>query len=99
MSKYDVYSDPGGKGYLVDVQADLLDSLNTRMVVPLLPRGEAPIPAAHLNPIFEVEGQEVVMVTQFMAAVPVSILKNPVGHLDEAFEQITRATDMLLQGF
>ena len=37
MARFDVYASPDGSGCLLDVQADLLDSLNTRVVVPLMP--------------------------------------------------------------
>ena len=99
MPKYDVFPNPSGEGYLLDVQTDLLSDLNTRVVVPLLPQSSAPKPATRLNPIFDFEDQPVVMVTQFMAAVPTGILKISVGKLDEEFEKITVAIDMLFQGF
>lgn len=99
MAKYDVYPNPSGDGFLLDVQTDLLSDLNTRVVVPLMPKSRAPMPANRLNPTFEIEGQHVVMVTQFMAAVPKGILKSPVGNLHEDFEQVTTAVDMLMQGF
>ena len=99
MAKYDVFANPSGDGFLLDVQTDLLSDLNTRVVVPLLPTSSAPKPATRLNPVFDFEGQSVVMVTQFMAAVPTSILRISVGKLDEEFEKITSAIDMLIQGF
>lgn len=99
MAKYDVYPNPDGAGYLLDVQSDLLDALNTRVVVPLMTKSDAPKPAEYLNPIFKVDSEEVVMVTQFLAAVPARILKAPVATLDVAHDQITRAIDMLHQGF
>lgn len=99
MPKYDVFPNPSGDGYLLDVQTNLLSDLNTRIVVPLLPVSKAPKPATRLNPIFDFENQPVVMVTQFMAAVPTRILKISVGKLDEEFETITSAIDMLFQGF
>lgn len=99
MPKYDVYPNPSGDGYLLDVQTDLLSDLNTRVVVPLLPKSNAPKPAARLNPVFDIDGGSVVMVTQFMAAVPVGILKSQVCDLSDEFDQITVATDMLMQGF
>lgn len=37
MARFDVYASPDSAGYLLDVQADLLESLNTRIVVPLMP--------------------------------------------------------------
>ena len=99
MSKYDVYPNPSGEGYLLDVQTDLLSDLNTRVVVPLLPRSKAPRAASRLNPIFDVNGAQFVMVTQFMAAVPIGFLKQPVGNLAEDYESVTVAIDMLMQGF
>ena len=50
MARFDLYHNPDG-GYLLDVQTDLLNHLNTRMVVPLLPMQTAPKPAATLNPV------------------------------------------------
>ncbi|WP_281984979.1 CcdB family protein [Thalassorhabdomicrobium marinisediminis] len=99
MARFDVFPNPEGTGYLLDVQSDLLDGLNTRVVAPLMPRTHAPEPARRLNPEFEVEGTAVVMVTQFIAAVPAAILGQPVARLDTASDTITNALDMLTQGF
>ena len=99
MAKFDVYPNTSGPGHLLDVQTDLLSDLNTRMVAPLMPINLAPKPATRLNPTFEIDGTEMVMVTQFMAAVPVGVLKNPSHTLVESADQITTAIDMLIQGF
>lgn len=99
MARYDVYPSPGAVGFVVDVQTDLLDGLATRVVVPLLPAGSAPIPAKLLNPVFEIGGDAHVMVTQFLSAVPTQPLKTPVANLGERADEITRALDMLFQGF
>lgn len=99
MAKYDVHRDPGGNGFLLDVQADLLDRLNTRVVVPLLPEPAAPTAATRLNPVLTVAGADYVMVTQFLAAVPASVLGAPVANLSDSFAEITGALDMLFQGF
>ncbi len=99
MARYDVFANPSGDGFVLDVQTDLLSGLNTRVVVPLMPQSRAPQPAARLNPVFEVEGVPVVMVTQFMAAVPISVLKSPITQLDAEADSITVAIDMLMQGF
>jgi len=99
MAKYDVFPNPAGDGLLLDVQTDLLSDLNTRVVVPLLPKPRAPKPATRLNPVFDIDGQAFVMVTQFLAAVPAGILKSPIGKLDGDFEKVTIAVDMLMQGF
>lgn len=99
MARYDVYPTPMDEGFLLDIQSDLLDGLNTRVVVPLLPVATAPKPVKTLNPRFEIAGRAVVMATQFMAAVPVSILRNPVGSLDFAHDDIVAAIDLLMHGF
>ncbi len=96
--QFAVYRNPDG-GYLLVVQADLLNHLNTRMVVPLLPVSEAPKPAGTLNPVFQINEATYVMVTQFMAAVPVSILKEVVGSLEAHRYEIVSAIDLLMQGF
>ena len=49
MARFDVYANPGGAGYVFDVQADVLHELNTRIVVPLLPPAQAPLPAKRLK--------------------------------------------------
>lgn len=77
MARYDVYPNPQGRGWMLDVQSDLLGDLNTRVVVPLLKFGEAPLPAKRLNPVFQIEGVEVMMATQFLSAVPATRLVNP----------------------
>ena len=99
MARYDVFPNPSGRGFLLDVQADLLDGLNTRVVVPLMPLDSDPSPARRLNPVFEIEGKPHVMVTQFLSAVPRSILKTPVENLGTQFSEITVAIDMLTQGY
>ena len=99
MARFQVYPNPEGAGYLLDVQADLLKHLNTRAVVPLLPAAAAPQAAAMLNPVFQIEGTAVVMVTQFMAAVPAALLKTPIMSLERSRNEITTALDFLFQGF
>lgn len=76
----------------------MLAQLNTRFVVPLLPREIAPKPADRLNPLFTVGGQEVVMLTQFAAAVHVKELGSHVASLAEHRYAITNALDLLISG-
>lgn len=98
MARFDIYSSPNGAGYLLDVQADLLDGLNTRLVVPLMSLSTAPLPAKRLNPVFDIESERYAMVTQYLSAVPVSILKTPVASLVQHDTEITGALDMALTG-
>ena len=99
MARFDIFKNEGEAGYLLDVQSDLLSGLNTRVVVPLLPKSSAPSPAQRLNPIFGIEGQELVMATQYMAAVSEGELRSAVGNLTEKQDEITAALDMLFLGF
>ncbi|MDP2825495.1 MAG: CcdB family protein [Sulfuritalea sp.] len=99
MARFDVFANPDGAGYLLVVQAGILDHLNTRVVVPLMPESQAPLPARTLNPVFIVGADSVVMVTQFMAAVPGAMLKNPVTTLENRRDDIVAAIDLLMQGF
>lgn len=55
MSRFGVYQNPGDEGYMIDVQADLMAHLNTRLVVPLVSLGKAPKPARTLNPLLTLE--------------------------------------------
>ncbi len=99
MARFDVFQNEGGIGYLMDVQSDILNGLNTRVVAPLLPKLSAPSPAQRLNPVFEVEGQEVLMATQFIAAIPERELRVCVGSLAGQQHEISTALDMLFLGF
>lgn len=99
MARFDIFENNDGTGYLLDVQSDLLSGLNTRVVVPLLPKSSAPFPAQRLNPVFTVEGQELVMATQYMAAVPEGELRLGAGSLAEQQDEVSSALDMLFFGF
>ena len=99
MPRHDVHPMPGkGEGYVIDVQADLLFHLDTRVVVPLLPEQAAPPPISELNPVFEIKGKRHVMVTQALGAVSGRELKRAVMSLS-AQHDITKALELLLVGF
>ncbi len=98
MARFSVYANPEGAGYLMDVQANLLSQLNTRVVVPLMPSTAAPKPAQALNPVFDIEGTPHVLVTQFMAAVPCSLLKTQVFSAQDRAREVVAALDCLFQG-
>ena len=97
MARYDLH--PSERGYLLDVQNDLLLSLNTRLVIPLLPRELAPSPQRRLNPIFEISGTEYQLVTQYLSAIRASQLGPVVGNLKPHQPTISSALDMIFLGF
>ena len=98
MARFHVYINTEGGGYLLDVQANLLDQLNTCVVVPLLPLDTAPTPAKVLNPTFEINGAPCLMATQFLATVPRRLMGNEVLNLQEDSSSIVDALDCLFQG-
>jgi toxin CcdB len=99
MTQFTVYRNPDGAGYLLNVQADVNDHFATRVVVPLFPLDDIPEFAKTLNPLFEVEGKPMVMMTQGLAAVPFQLLKQSVMSLEGKRAEIVAALDLLFQGF
>ena len=51
MARFDVHRVAGGRGFLLDVQADHLSDLPSRVVVPLLPPSVALPAIRDLNPV------------------------------------------------
>jgi len=103
MAQFDVYANtnPGtrkGIPYLLDVQADLLDTLATRVVVPLVLAEEMGLAARHLNPQFKIKGAAVVMSTAELAGVSISLLGDKVASLKNKRDEIIAALDILFTG-
>lgn len=104
MALFDVCRNPNPASapavlYLLEVQSDLLESVNTRVVVPLALLSERGQPAKYLNPRFEIEGVQVVMVTEQIAGVPKRALGKEVLSLEVQRDQIMDAMDFLLRGY
>lgn len=96
MARFDVHR-LGDGGLVLDCQADFLDEIGTRFVVPLEPPGADRPPAnPRLNPVFEINGETLVMVTQLAAAIRTSELKGRVGSLDHEHFRIVGAIDSLI---
>jgi toxin CcdB len=99
MARFDLYAEPGGAGFLLDVQTDLLHGFTTRVVIPVLPAESIPTPIRALTPAVEIGGRRHLVATQLLSAVPAAMLKVPVGNLSRHADAITRALEMLFQGF
>lgn len=105
MARFDVFPNSGLHAattpYLLDVQSDLLQGLDTRVVVPLRLRTSLPgmqLPA-DLMPMFVLEGRECAMETPKLAAVPARLLRTPVTNLSDRQLEIGSALDFLFHGF
>ena len=99
MARYEIFADPNGVGFLLDVQADLLDELDTRVIVPLLPETPKRKPVRRLNPTFLIEGKSYVMYSQLLVALPKRMLTARRGNLSRHHDEIVAALDMVFQGF
>ncbi|RMB04874.1 CcdB family protein [Eilatimonas milleporae] len=102
MARFDVHRYPGKTApMVVDVQADLLSDLNTRVVVPLVPHAQAANEALpRLKPVLEIDGQAYILMTTDIAALPERSLGQCVANLEAHYrEDIIGALDFLFQGF
>lgn len=104
MAQFDVYRNPNPTTrarvpFVLDVQAELLDSLLTRVVVPLCKLDTIGAkPAERLNPQFEIDGRKLVMLTQELAAVPRKALGDLAGNLSSERAAIIAALDLMFTG-
>jgi toxin CcdB len=85
-------------GLVVDCQSTLLDRIESRFVVPLVPIVNAPSVAQRLNPIFTIQGKDYVMLTQAAAAVRRQELGPVLTSLADRSFEITGALDVLISG-
>lgn len=97
MAQYDVHQMDGGT-LVVDIQAEILSGFNTRIVVPLLPREDAPAPVRQLNPEVVLDGQTYVLATQYLSAVRLSELSPAIGSLKPLEHRVSLSLDLLLHG-
>ncbi len=81
-----------------DVQNDLLDGLDSRMVMPLrrLDRYPKVLLSTHLTPVFNIKGEEFLRETPKMGAVSGRVVKSPMTSLTRVQVQITGALDFCL---
>jgi toxin CcdB len=103
MAQFDVYLNPNfatrkAIPYLLDVQADLLDTLATRVVVPLVLVEEMGLAAKNLNPIFKIKSTAVVMSTAELAGVSIRALGDKVASLKSKRDEIIAALDLMFTG-
>jgi toxin CcdB len=84
--------------FLLDIQNDLLDELETRVVRPLRPlsalKGKA---LKVLTPVLEIEGESFLMLTPHLAGIPKSEL-SPVARVEARRADIIAALDFLVTG-
>lgn len=103
MAQFDVYTNPNPETrraipYLLDVQADLLSNLATRVVIPLYAVSSMNKAAKHLNPRFSIKRATVIMSTAELSGVMLNSLGDNVCSLKEHRNDIIAALDFLITG-
>ena len=105
MARFDVYPNPGAHAsttpYLLDVQSNLLDALDSRVVIPLRNLehfAKVKIPT-RLTPVLSIQGKDYLLETPKMGAVPQRVLKDCVASVSDEQARITAAVDFLFQGY
>jgi len=101
MAQFDVYRNPSKATskkipYLLEIQNNLHSRLHTRVVVPLVLSAK---PVRHMTPVFDIEGQTVVMYTMDMTSVMQDVLRVKVTNIEEHRTEIVDALDFLVNGF
>jgi toxin CcdB len=97
MAQFDVRQAASGE-LVVDCQADLLDSLPTRYVIPLYRRSEADWVFSRLTPTLAFRGETYTLATPLGGAIDIEELGKPLGSLAYERYTILNAIDFLLAG-
>lgn len=101
MAQFDVYKNENLKTkintpYLLDVQNDILSSLDTRIVIPLVfSLGKVD----GLTKEIRVNDEKLYLYTDQMAAVPLSLLNKKICSIKEQADEIKNSLDFLVYGF
>ena len=101
MAQFDVYKNENQLTnqkvpYLLNIQNDILDSINTRVVIPLVKDMKD---FKGLTKEFIIENQKVYLITSQLGAVHKNELKTKVTTLQNQKEDVKNSIDFLIYGF
>ena len=104
MARFDVYVHPDvalrkKTPYLLDVQNNFLDALESRIVIPMRHAVGFGPRMRDLHPEFQVAGKAVVLDTAALGAFPAGNLVRPVQSLAQNQSEILSALDALFGGY
>jgi toxin CcdB len=105
MAQFSVYRNRNARSkntypLLVDVQSNLLEELQTRVVIPLSKAaGLTRKPVSHLMPLVDFEESTYLVLTPQLAGIQRSELGPAIGSLAHNRDTILAALDFLLTGF
>ncbi|MHB1399283.1 MAG: CcdB family protein [Trichloromonadaceae bacterium] len=99
MAQFDIYPRHGaGVEFLLELQDNLIDNLSTRVVAPLALPEAVSVPMKTLNPRISVGGDDYILLTHLLAAIPVSALGEPVASALSQRDAIISSLDLLFTG-
>ena len=104
MAQLDVYENSDKETseeipYLVDIQHDVHQNLNTRMMIPLVCVEAQKAEITKLCPVFTIQGRKVFASIPEMAAYPLSETGNRIANLSSERAVLFDAIDFLMHGF
>ena len=104
MSQFDLYANPNKDThktypYFIEVQDNIFEGLNSRIVIPLTPttKSDKPYPE-NLCPVLNIEGKKFILLTHQMTTIPISLLKKKERSLVKYRTEIISAIDFLITG-
>jgi toxin CcdB len=103
MAQFDVYENSSAQSreaypLLLDIQADILRDLNTRIIVPLTPSAGGKKPLV-FTPILEIGGRKYAALFNLMASYPTAELGEGIANLADTRSILMAAYDFVIQGY
>lgn len=100
MAQFDVHRNTGAQRavipYIVIVQSGRFDLSRRRVVIPLVHERVIQAPDPVLNPVFDVEGSNVVLNPLHMVSIPLERVGERVGTLKAEGDRVISAIDLLI---
>lgn len=104
MAQFDVFENPNvaqraGFPYVIVLQSDQLDHLNTRLVMPLARLEPPPVNAPRrLGQSVAICGESVYLAAQLCAALPARVLRKPIASMSHDAAVFADALDAVISG-
>ena len=99
MATFDYFKKMNARGYWLDIQSELLDNLETRVVIPLEPIDGGLGLVPRLNPVFTISGKPHALLTDLIGSILVRDLSKRAGSLADRRYEVLNALDFLVSGF
>lgn len=98
MAQFDVHVLPDGTT-VINLQSDLLFGYPTTLVAPLLPEDALPVARSRMHPMFQIDGERLLLAPHLASAVPSRSLGRVKASLGDHDYAIKGALDMVVSGY